>query len=115
MKISFIDTFLKWFFILSSIVYFFNTISLFIHEEPYFESLMSFLIEVVAALYFIKKYDLLWVKENIFFLLSTMTGFMMTKSFFFYYHGLDYQVSTIISFLLLFSSFIAYKKYSEFN
>ena len=115
MKTSFIDTFFKWFFILSSFVYFFNTISLFSRNEPYFESLVSFLIESVAAVYFIKKSDFLWVKENGFFMIATITGLMMTKTFFFYYHGLDYQISAIISLFLVFSSYVAYKRYCEFH
>lgn len=115
MNRSFIDGFLKWFFIISSIVYLLNSITLFLQELPFFESFLSFLIEAVAAFYFIKKDNLIWVRENVFFLLATMTGLMMTKSFFFYYHELDYQISAIISVLLLGSSFISFKQYLRNN
>lgn len=115
MKISFIDNMLKWFFIGSSVYYFINFVTQAVQYQPYFESLMSFLIEVVAAFYFIKKANVVWVNENIFFLLATMTGLMITKSFFYYYHGLDYQVSTLISLLLVFSCGVAFKKYQQEN
>lgn len=106
-----IDTFLKWFFILSSVFYFSTAVDALSKEEPFFEPLLSFFIEAVAALYFIKKSNLLWVKENVFFLLATLTGLMMTKSFYFYYHSMDYSISVILSALLLFSSVVSFKKY----
>lgn len=111
MKLSFIDNFLKWFFIGSSIFYFYNFVTFFSEGQPYFESLISCLIEVVAALYFIKKSNVAWVNENMFFLLVTMTGLMLTKSFFFFYHGMDYQISTLISLFLIYCSYLSFKKY----
>lgn len=115
MKFSFIDNFLKWFFIGGSIFYFYHFVTFFSESKPYFESLLSFLIQVVAAFYFVKKSNLNWVNENLFFLLATMTGLMLTKSFFFFYHGLEYQIPTLISILLIYSSFLAFQKYQREN
>lgn len=105
------DLILKWFFIASSVFYFVTFTEQISKGEPYFDSLMSFLIEALAALYFIKKPNIAWAKENMFFLLATLTGLMMTKSFFYYYHGMDYVIYTILSSFLLFSSFVSFKKY----
>lgn len=82
-------------------------------NKPYFIYLISFLIELVAVVYFLKKPHPLWLKENMFFLLTTMTGLMITKSFVFYYHGLDYEISSILSAFLVFFSFIEFKKYMK--
>ena len=105
------DVIFKWFFIASSVFYFVTFTEQLSKNEPFFDSLISFLIEAVAALYFIKKANVLWAEENMFFLLATLTGLMITKSFFYYYHGMDYIIYTILSLFLFFSSFVSFKKY----
>lgn len=115
MKFFTIDNIFKWFFIASSIYYLINFFSQFFNGQPYFDSLISFLIESVLAFYFIKKSNITFIKENIFFFLSTMTGLMLTKSFFFYHSGLSYQISAIISLLLVISTAIALKQHLKLN
>lgn len=113
MKLSVIDNLLKWFFIFSSIFYFYSFTMALYENKPYFEYLISFLIESVAVVYFLKKPHPLWIKENMFFLLATMTGLMITKSFVFYYHGLDYELPSILSVFLIFFSWMEFKKYAK--
>lgn len=113
MKTNFFDIFLKWFFISSAIFSLVNIILSILNEKPYFDFLISFLIQSISSLYFIMKNNKLWIKENIFYLLATMTGLLSTQTFFYFYHGLNFGLNFLISIFLLIStvfSFIDYQK-----
>lgn len=108
-----IDTFFKWFFIANSVFYAYLTSTSIINHEPFFEYFLSFLLEVTVAVYFIKKPNALWVKDNMFFVLSTMTGLMMTKTFFFFHNELPYGFYAFLSSILLVGTYISFKKYMQ--
>lgn len=113
MNNTFIDTFFKWFFIANSIFYAYLTCTSVINQEPYFEYFISFLLELTVAVYFIKKTNSDWVKDNMFFILSTMTGLMMTKTFFFFHNALPYGFYAFLSSILLVGTYISFKKYMK--
>lgn len=111
MNNTFLDTFFKWFFISNSVFYAYLTCSSFINQEPFFEYLLSFLLEITVTVYFVKKSNAVWVKENMFFVLSIMTGLMMTKGFFFFTHDLPYGVYVFLTVFLLVGTYISFKNY----
>lgn len=115
MKTNFFDNFLKWFFIVSAIFSFTNFILSIMDNKPFFDFLISFLIQSVSSLYFIMKTNKEWIKENMFYLLSTMTGLLFTQTFVYFYHGVNFGVNFLISIFLLISTFYSFIDYRKNN
>lgn len=111
MNNAFLDNVFKWFFISNSVFYAYLTYTSFINQEPFFEYFLSFLLEITVAVYFVKKSNTLWLKENMFFVLSIITGLTMTKAFFFFSHDLPYQIYVFLSVVLLVGTYISFKNY----
>ena len=115
MKTNFFDNFLKWFFIVSAVFSFTNFILSIMDNKPYFDFLISFLIQSVSSLYFIMKTNKEWIKENMFYLLATMTGLFFTQSFVHFYHGINFTVNFLISIFLFISTFYSFIEYQKNN
>ena len=110
-QVSAIDRTLKWFFILSSAYCLYLFIDTFDKGEFNFELLLNCLIQIIAAVYFLKKTNLAWITENEIFLLLTITGLAITKAVFLYLNGSSYIIPLIFSVLLLLPCFVSYKRY----
>ena len=115
MKTNFFDFLFKWFFISSAIFSLFNLVLSILDNKPYFDFLISFLIQSVSSFYFIMKKNTQWIKENIFYLLATMTGLISTQTFVHFYHGVHFQVSFLIASFLLISTIFSFIDYQKNN
>ena len=97
MKVSKVDVFFKWFFLGSALYYFVMALMLFDKGDEYFDSFINSFIYSATAVYYYKKPDQKWVRENIFFILASITGFLLTKTYYLYSHDLPYLIPAFLS------------------
>lgn len=100
-KIFTIDNFLKYFFIFGTVYFGVFFVQSLYEGTPFFEHLINFLIQACSAFYFIKRTNIKWMKENIFYFITSIAGLLATKAFYFYSNEKDYQLLALMAFLFI--------------